>query len=97
MTTSLQQQVYWVTDYIHYVSEHGYTVMELNAERETEWVKHHDDTTNTTLVVKTHSWYMGSNVDGKPWRLLSYIGGVGDYRQFCDVMKESGCEGFAMD
>jgi len=97
MTTTLQQQVDWVTDYIHYVSEHGYTGIELNAEREAEWVKHHDDTANTTLVVKTHSWYMGSNVDGKPRRLLSYIGGMGDYRQFCDVVKESRCEAFAMD
>ena len=42
------------------------------------------------------SWYMGSNVEGKPRRLLSYIGGVGAYRQKCDAVAASGCEGFAM-
>ena len=41
---------------------------------------------NRTLVVKTHSWYMGSNVEGKPRRLLSYIGGVGTYRTICDAV-----------
>ena len=97
MTTCLQQQVDWVTDCIHYVREHGHTVIEPTAEKEAEWVKHHDETANSTLVVKTHSWYMGSNVAGKPRRLLSYIGGVGDYRQICDAVKASGYEGFAMD
>ena len=70
MTTCLQQQVDWVTDCIHYVREHGHTVIEPTAEKEAEWVKHHDETANATLVVKTHSWYMGSNVAGKPRRLL---------------------------
>jgi cyclohexanone monooxygenase/acetone monooxygenase len=32
-------------------------------------------------VPKTDSWYIGSNIPGKPRRLLSYIGGVGTYRQ----------------
>lgn len=97
MTSCLQQQFDWVTDCIHYVREHGRTVIEPTAEKEAEWVKHHDETANTTLVIKTHSWYMGSNVDGKPRRLLSYIGGVGDYRQICDAVQESGYEGFAVD
>ena len=40
-------------------------------------------------MTKTSTWYMGSNVDGKPRRLLSYIGGVGNYREKClDVAKE---------
>ena len=47
-------------------------------------------------MVKTNSWYMGSNVEGKPRRLLSYIGGVGAYRQKCDEVAASGYEGFAM-
>ena len=59
-------------------------------------MKHHDETAAATLVVKTDSWYMGSNVDGKPRRLLSYIGGVGNYNQQCDALAANGYQGFAM-
>ena len=47
-------------------------------------------------MTKTDSWYMGSNVNGKPRRLLSYIGGVGTYRQKCDEVKASNYAGFRM-
>jgi len=96
MTTCLQQQVEWVTDCIRYLREHNRTVIEPTADKEAEWVQHHDEVANTTLVVKTRSWYMGSNVKGKPRRLLSYIGGVGAYRQICEEVKQSGYEGFAI-
>ena len=96
MTTCLQQQVEWITDCIRHLRDYGRSVIEPTAEKETEWVKHHDEVANTTLVVKTHSWYMGSNVDGKPRRLLSYIGGAGNYRQICEEVKESGYAGFTI-
>lgn len=94
MTTCLQQQAEWVTDCIQYVLDNGGTVIEPTAEKEAQWVRHHDDRANATLVVKTYSWYMSSNIDGKPRRLLSYIGGVGNYRKICDEVKESGYAGF---
>ncbi len=96
MTTCLQQQVDWVSDCIGYLREHGSTVIEATAEKEAEWVRHHDEVANTTLVVKTDSWYMGSNIDGKPRRLLSYVGGVGEYRRICDELKASGYAGFTI-
>ena len=96
MTTCLQQQAEWVTDCIQYVLDNGGTAIEPTAEKEAQWVRHHDDMANATLVVKTNSWYMGSNIDGKPRRLLSYIGGVGNYRKICDEVKGSGYAGFSI-
>lgn len=49
-----------------------------------------------TLVVKTNSWYTGANVEGKPVRLLSYIGGVDEYRRQCDELKGSAYAGFVI-
>ena len=60
------------------------------------WVEHHDSIANATLVARTNSWYMGSNVAGKPRRLLSYIGGVGQYRQKCAEIADQGYPGFDM-
>jgi len=96
MTTCLQQQVDWISDCIDYARKHGKTVVETTREFEDAWVQHHDETAAKTLVVKTDSWYMGSNVDGKPRRLLSYIGGVGNYHAKCDEEARTGYPGFAM-
>ncbi|MCI4680362.1 NAD(P)/FAD-dependent oxidoreductase [Rhodoblastus acidophilus] len=96
MTTCLQQQTEWIADCIRYMRDKGVAVIEPTAEVEERWVRHHDETANANLISKTNSWYVGSNVPGKPRRVLSYTGGVGTYRQKCNEVAESGYEGFAM-
>jgi acetone monooxygenase len=95
MATCLQQQVDWVTDAILYLRENRYRRMEPSREREEAWVAHHDEVAGMTLMMKTNSWYTGANIEGKPRRLLSYIGGVGVYRQLCDEIRASAYEGFS--
>ena len=97
MTTCLQQQVDWVTDCMTYLLDKGNVSIEPSVEKQDEWVQHHDDTANATLMMKTNSWYTGANIDGKPRRLLSYIGGVGNYRRICDEVKDSDYAGFVID
>ncbi|ACB97431.1 flavin-containing monooxygenase [Beijerinckia indica] len=96
MTTCLQQQVDWISNCIKYLHDNNLKVIETTKEAEDQWVKHHDDIANKTLMTKTNSWYMGSNVEGKPRRLLSYIGGVGAYRQKCDEVAAEAYRGFIM-
>ncbi len=97
MTTCLQQQAGWIADAIGYVRSKGLKVMEPTAEKEAQWVQHHDDIANATLLTKTDSWYMGSNIPGKPRRLLSYAGGVNVYKQACEDVKSSGYAGFSLN
>ena len=96
MATCLQQQTEWISNCIHYLREHAHRVIEPTAETEEQWVQHHDETANATLISKTDSWYMGSNIPGKPRRMLSYCGGVGTYKAKCDAVAEREYEGFAM-
>jgi acetone monooxygenase len=96
MTTCLQQQVDWITECLLALREKGLRVIEPSKLLEDQWVSHHDETANATLVVKTDSWYMGSNVEGKPRRLLSYIGGVGNYRRRCEEVASGGYQGFML-
>jgi acetone monooxygenase len=96
MTTCLQQQVDWITGCIDFAREHGKQIIEATKDFEDHWVQHHDEVAAKTLVVKTDSWYMGSNVDGKPRRLISYIGGAGNYHRRCDEIAAEGYPGFAM-
>ena len=92
--TCLQQQVDWITDCIQFVRSQGLKSIEASAEAEAKWVAHHDELANLTLIPKTKSWYMGTNVKGKPPRLLAYVGGANVYRQACDDVKARGYEGF---
>ncbi len=94
MTTCLQQQTEWISACIAHLRQQGKQVIEASKALEDQWVTHHDEIANATLVTKTDSWYMGSNVDGKPRRLLSYIGGVGQYRQKCSDLAEQQYAGF---
>lgn len=96
MTTCLAQQVDWVTDCIAWMLENGRHTIEPTKEKQDEWVQHHDDTANATLMMRTNSWYTGANIEGKPRRLLSYIGGAANYRQICEEVKKSGYQGFAV-
>ena len=94
MTTCLQQQVDWVTDCIDYLLEKGNECIEPTKSKQDEWVTHHDEVANATLLVRTNSWYTGANIEGKPRRLLSYIGGVGNYHKICDEVAAGGYAGF---
>ncbi|MFE1597606.1 flavin-containing monooxygenase [Methylobacterium sp. ID0610] len=94
MTTCLQQQAEWISNCIAYMRERGLQVIEADQQFQDRWVDHHDGIAEATLVTKTNSWYMGSNIEGKTRRLLSYIGGVGAYRQKCDEVSAGGYSGF---
>ena len=96
MTTCLAQQVDWVTDCIAWMLDNDHRTIEPTRQKQDEWVQHHDETANETLMMRTNSWYTGANIEGKPRRLLSYIGGAAEYRQICEDVKQSGYQGFAV-
>lgn len=97
MPTCLQQQVDWIADCIAHVRATGAAqVIEASAGLEQQWVRHHDELANATLIARTPSWWLGSNVEGKPRRMLSYIGGGGTYRKACDEVAAKGYEGFVI-
>ena len=94
MTTCLQQQTEWIANAIRDLRADGGSTIEPTAEGEDAWVAHHEELASATIVPKTTSWYLGSNVPGKPRRLLSYIGGVGTYRQKCEEEAGAGYPAF---
>ena len=92
--TCLQQQVDWITDCIRYVRARAQEGrIEPRAEAEAQWMAHHDELSNATLIGGTPSWYTGENVPGKRKRVLGYFG-VGKYREICEDIKVKDYEGF---
>jgi hypothetical protein len=94
MTTCLQQQTEWISRCIADMAARGASVIEPTPELEEGWVRHHDETAGANLISRTNSWYVGSNVPGKPRRVLSYTGGVGTYRDRCEELAQGGYQGF---
>jgi cyclohexanone monooxygenase len=96
MVVSIEQHVDWITGCIEYLRERDIVEIEPTVEAEDGWVEHVEEVGNMTLFPTADSWYMGSNVPGKPRVFMAYIGGVGVYRQKCDEVAANGYEGFAL-
>jgi len=96
MMVSIEQHVEWVSDCINYMRDNNKEVIEVNMEAENAWTKHCREVAEPTLYVKTESWYMGANIEGKARGFQIYLGGVGPYRQICDEVAEKGYEGFTL-
>ena len=94
MLVSIEQHVDWVSDCIQWMREEGNATIEPSDSAEREWAEHTEQLANMTLYPKANSWYMGSNVPGKPRMFLAYVGGVGTYRLICDQVAASGYHGF---
>lgn len=96
MTVSIEQHVDWVANAIETMRSTGVTTMEAQVDAEQEWTRHVGEVGDMTLYPKVDSWYVGSNVPGKPRVMYAYIGGVGAFREKCDQVAADGYEGFTL-
>lgn len=96
MMVSIEQHVDWVADAIVSMRSKGITTMEARVDAEQGWTRHVGEVGDMTLYPKVDSWYVGSNVPGKPRVMYAYIGGVGAYREKCDQVAAADYEGFTL-
>ncbi|MFP5072633.1 flavin-containing monooxygenase [Pseudonocardia nantongensis] len=97
MPLAIEDHVDFTTAAIRYLHERGEDVIEPTSEAEREWVAHTNEVARATLLPDSPtSWYMGSNVPGKPRRPLVYLGGAPAYRATCDEVVAAGYEGFRL-
>lgn len=94
---AVEDHVDWLADCIRHLREHGVARVEPSAEAEQRWCEHTDEVATGALLTHTDSWFMGSNVPGKPRALLIYLGGARAYRQICDDVAERGYQGLLFD
>ncbi len=95
MMVSIEQHVDWVADCISDLRRDGFAAIEPTDQAEQGWGVHVNDAADITLYPKANSWYMGSNVPGKPRVFLPYVGGVDAYRKACDEVVERDYLGFS--
>ncbi|HTK64779.1 MAG TPA: NAD(P)/FAD-dependent oxidoreductase [Pseudonocardia sp.] len=96
MVVSIEQHADWITDCLGYLREHGYDRVEAMPDAEQQWVDHHNEVTQQTLLPRANSWWVGANIPGKPRNLYPYVGGCGVYREICDEVAARDYDGFTM-
>lgn len=96
MVASCEQHVEWIADLLVTLRDAGESFVAPRPEAETEWVAHVNDVAAKSLYVagSSNSWYLGSNVPGKPRVFMPYIGGLDEYRRISDEIASQGYRGF---
>jgi cation diffusion facilitator CzcD-associated flavoprotein CzcO len=96
MPAAIEQHVEWIADCIAYLRAHEFTTIEPTLPAEEAWVEHVNELASHTLYPLANSWYLGSNIPGKPRLFMPYVGGLGTYRKKCDEVAANGYEGFCL-
>ncbi|QGU08442.1 Phenylacetone monooxygenase [Corynebacterium occultum] len=96
MIPSIEQHVEWISTLLSDLEERGIERIEASAEAQEEWVAKVNAIAAQTLYPEAASWYMGSNIPGKPRVFMPYAGGLHTYRQLCDEIAAAGYTGFTL-
>jgi cyclohexanone monooxygenase len=97
MPVSIEQHVEWIADCLAYMLKNGMATIEARPNAEEAWTQHVNEVASRTLYPRADSWYMGSNIDGKPRGFMPYIGGVARYREICESVAAAYYDGFCFD
>lgn len=94
MIMSIEQHVDWISDLLLTMERDEVRRIEASAEAQAEWVARVNAIAGQTLYPEAASWYMGSNVPGKPRVFMPFAGGLDNYRAVCEQIAANGYEGF---
>ena len=86
---SIEQHVDFIADCISRVRENGDEVVEATAEAEAAWVSHVDEIATETVFKSCNSWYLGSNIPGKPRVFTGYVGWPEYAAELDDIVKDN--------
>jgi cation diffusion facilitator CzcD-associated flavoprotein CzcO len=89
-----EQQVDWLFALIDHSERHGHTYIDSTDEAADEWGEVVDAAARATLFMKSDTWYLGANIEGKPRVFVPFIGGLKIYSDHCDRNRDNGYPGW---
>ncbi|NRF72057.1 alpha/beta hydrolase fold domain-containing protein [Aquincola sp. S2] len=95
MILSIEQHVDWIAQCLADMERNGQALIEPELAAQDDWVDHVNGLAAKTLYPRANSWYLGTNVPGKPRVFMPYVGGAEAYRKVCDEVVADGYRGFA--
>ena len=92
----IEQNVEWIAGVINRMRETNAVEIEASPEAETEWVDQIVEAADKTLFPTVDSWYMNSNLPGKPRVFTAYFNGMNTYAEICEEVARNGYNGFEL-
>ena len=93
MLPSIEQNVNLIADILHHAGARKKNRIEANVDAQETWAAHVNAIASKTIYPSCNSWYLGSNVPGKPRVFMPYVG-FPDYVKRCKEIAQDGFRGF---
>ena len=90
----IEQNVNWIADVMTRMRDTNAIEIETSEHDETQWAQEITDVANTTLLTTVDSWYMNTNLPGKPRVFSAYFGGMHTYADVCADVAKNNYKGF---
>ncbi|MDO8401603.1 MAG: NAD(P)/FAD-dependent oxidoreductase [Bradyrhizobium sp.] len=97
MIQAIEQHVDWMADCMAHLRDVGAATIEPVLQDEDAWVEHVTEVSTVSLRSTCSSWYVGTNIPGRPRVFMPYIGGFPVYVQKCNEVMSGGFEGFVIE
>ena len=96
---SIEQHVEWIDNCIAHLMDNNIKTIEPKIEAQDAWVEHVNKAAEGSMMTAPtcNSWYLGSNVEGKPQGFMPYLAGTKTYREECEEVVAKGYEGFTLE
>lgn len=97
LITISEHDVDWIADMVTHMEQNSLATVEPTAKAEEGWMSLVMALAERSLIRKANTWWVGSNVEGKPQGLTMYIGGFHKYRELCAAAAQDGYRDFAFE
>lgn len=94
MFMSIDQHVELVHRLLDEADRRDACVIEARRDALEAWASRVSEIADSTLMTSGNSWYLGSNIPGKPRQFMPYAGGLNGFIADCDERLARGFEGF---
>lgn len=86
----------WIISLLESMKSRNQRRIDVESAAEESWTRETNEIANGTLFAKAETWYMGSNIPGKPREALNYMGGLPLYKKALQSCAGSGYAGFVL-
>ena len=93
MLPSIEQHVNLITTILKHAHTNDTNRIEANPDAQDAWVDRVNAIASKTIYPSCNSWYLGSNVPGKPRVFMPYVG-FPEYVRECEAVVNDGFRGF---
>lgn len=95
--TISENDVDWIAGLITHMDRSGLACVEAGLSAEDAWMERVRALAANTLLMKAKTWWVGSNVKGKPQGMLMFTGGFHKYREACEAIVADGYRDLVFD